>query len=50
MEHAGAVFIRHGGRRDWYQNPTTKVCQPVPRHDEVKEHLARHIVRMLSNK
>jgi len=24
------VLIRHGGRHDWYQNPNTGVCQPVP--------------------
>jgi len=50
IEQASAVFIRHGGRHDWYQNPETKVCQPVPRHNEIKEHLARHIIRMLSDK
>ena len=45
----GAVFIRHGGRHDWYQNPQTGVCQPVPRHREIKEHLARHILKKLAN-
>jgi len=50
IEAAGAVFIRHGGKHDWYQNPETKVCQPVPRHTEIKEHLARHILRMLGRK
>jgi mRNA interferase HicA len=48
LEAAGCVFIRHGGRHDWYQNPVTGVSQPVPRHREVKEHLARHIIRMLA--
>ena len=45
----GCVLVRHGGRHDWYQNPATGVYQPVPRHREVKNHLARHIVTMLSN-
>ncbi|NUN93802.1 MAG: type II toxin-antitoxin system HicA family toxin, partial [Verrucomicrobiae bacterium] len=40
IEKAGAIFIRHGGRHDWYQNPVTKVCQPVPRHAEIHEFLA----------
>ena len=49
IESLGAVFIRHGGRHDWYQNPVTKISQPVPRHREIKEHLARHILKMLGN-
>lgn len=48
IEGSGAKLIRHGGKHDWYQNPTTKIAQPVPRHSEIKEHLARHILRMLS--
>jgi len=39
--------IRHGGRHDWYQNPKTGAAQPVPRHREVNEILAKHILRML---
>ncbi|MEM1157253.1 MAG: hypothetical protein AAGH72_03245 [Verrucomicrobiota bacterium] len=31
----GAKFIRHGRRHDWYFHPETKVCQPVPRHQEL---------------
>ena len=46
-EEQGCVFIRHGGKHDWYQNPQTKVCQPVPRHREIKEFLARSIIRKL---
>ena len=42
------VLIRRGGRHDWYQNPKTKVCQPVPRHREIKDYLARHIIKKLS--
>lgn len=46
----GAVLIRHGGKHDWYQNAATKVCQPVPRHNEINEFLARSILRKLSFK
>jgi predicted RNA binding protein YcfA (HicA-like mRNA interferase family) len=49
IEAQGAVFIRHGGKHDWYQNPKTKVAQPVPRHTEINEHLARHILRKLAD-
>jgi len=49
LEGMGCVFIRHGGKHDWYQNPKTKTSQPVPRHREIKERLARHIIKMLSD-
>lgn len=49
IEGFGCVLVRHGGRHDWYRNPTTGVSQPVPRHREIKDHLARHIIGMLSN-
>jgi predicted RNA binding protein YcfA (HicA-like mRNA interferase family) len=42
------VLIRHGGRHDWYSNPRTGVSQPVPRHKEIKEFLAKHILKKLS--
>lgn len=49
LESMGCVLIRHGARHDWYQNPRSKVAQPVPRHGEINEYLARHIIRMLQN-
>jgi mRNA interferase HicA len=49
IEQAGGEFVRHGGKHDWYRNPTTGVLQAIPRHREVKERLARHIIRMLQN-
>jgi predicted RNA binding protein YcfA (HicA-like mRNA interferase family) len=48
IEAQGGVLIRHGGKHDWYQNPETKVSQPVPRHNEINEHLARSILSKLS--
>ena len=50
LEKAGCAFIRHGGKHDWYQNQDTKISQPVPRHKEINEHLAKHIIKMLSAK
>lgn len=47
IESEGAVLIRHGGKHDWYQNTATKICQPVPRHAEIGENLARSIIRKL---
>ena len=49
IEQNGCVLIRHGGRHDWYQNPRTGACQPIPRHREIKEHLARHILAKLKD-
>jgi len=49
LEEQGCVLIRHGGKHDWYQKPQTKVCQPVPRHREIKEFLARSILKKLGN-
>ena len=49
LRDMGCVFIRHGGKHDWYQNPRTKVSQSVPRHREIKERLAEHIIKMLAD-
>lgn len=48
IEKDGAVFIRHGGNHDWYRNPITGMSQPVPRHREINEYLAKSIIRKLS--
>ena len=45
----GCIRIRAGKRHDWYQNPQTGMCQPIPRHTEIKEPFARHILKMLSD-
>ncbi|MCL1946401.1 MAG: type II toxin-antitoxin system HicA family toxin [Chitinivibrionia bacterium] len=44
----GAIFIRHGGNHDWYKNTKTGVGQPIPRHTEINETLAKNIIRKLS--
>ncbi|HTU19287.1 MAG TPA: type II toxin-antitoxin system HicA family toxin [Gemmataceae bacterium] len=49
LESLGCELVRHGGKHDWYRNPNTGVSQPVPRHREIKEGLARRIIRMLRN-
>ena len=49
LEKTGCILIRHGGRHDWYRNPRTGVSQPVPRHNEINENLAKHILRKLSD-
>jgi len=48
IEAMGCVLIRRGANHDWYQNPASKMSQPVPRHREITDTLARHIIKMLS--
>lgn len=48
-QEMNCILIRHGANHDWYQTPSTGVCQPIPRHREINEKLARHIINMLSN-
>jgi hypothetical protein len=48
IEEAGCILVRHGAKHDWYRNPATGISQPVPRHREIKESLARHILRKLT--
>jgi mRNA interferase HicA len=47
LEETGCVLVRHGGKHDWYRNPKSGVSQPVPRHREIKEFLAKHLIRKL---
>ncbi len=47
LMQAGCVLLRHGARHDIYLNPETGQRQPVPRHSEIDERLARHIKKQL---
>ena len=49
IEGIGCILIRNGSRHDWYQNSKTKISQPIPRHIEINENLAKHILKMLKN-
>jgi len=48
IEKNGAIFIRHGSDHDWYKNPSTGTSESVPRHREIKDLLARKIIKRLS--
>lgn len=50
LEKIGCVFVRHGGSHDWYSNPKTKRSQPIPKHTEINENLAKSIIKKLSDK
>jgi len=44
----GAVLVRHGSNHDWYKNHETGTAESVPRHREIKEQLAKKIIKRLS--
>jgi mRNA interferase HicA len=44
----GCVLLGHGQRHDLNLNPETGKKQPVPRHNELDESLARHILKILT--
>ncbi|KAF0143418.1 MAG: type II toxin-antitoxin system HicA family toxin [Nitrospirota bacterium] len=48
LNNSGCMLIRHGSRHDLYKNPATGKKQPVPRHNEIDETLAKHIIKELA--
>ena len=48
LEKNGAVFVRHGSDHDWYKNKQTGIAEAVPRHLEIKDLLAKKIIKRLS--
>jgi len=50
LADAGCVLHRHGSRHDIYLNPANGKKQPVPRHNEVDDTLAKHIKKNLGVK
>jgi len=49
LEKMGCILVRNSGRHYWYTNPQTKQSQPVPRHTEINENLAKSIIKKLEN-
>jgi mRNA interferase HicA len=50
LREVGCVLLRHGARHDVYLNPATGQKQPVPRHTEIDDALAKHIKKYLGLK
>lgn len=50
LKRAGCVLLGPGARHDIYINPTNGKRQPVPRHTEIDEDLAKHIKKYLGLK
>jgi predicted RNA binding protein YcfA (HicA-like mRNA interferase family) len=49
LEKAGCQLLRHGGRHDIYHQPGTGRSEPVPRHREINEILAKKILKSLQS-
>lgn len=47
LQKAGCILLRAGARHDIYLNPRNGLKQPVPRHSELDNLLARHIRKYL---
>jgi mRNA interferase HicA len=47
LEQAGCLLLRHGAKHDIYHNPKNGRSEPVPRHREINELLARKILKTL---
>lgn len=48
LEQAGCYLIRRGGKHDIYHNPDTGKTEPIPRHREINERLAKKIIKTLT--
>jgi predicted RNA binding protein YcfA (HicA-like mRNA interferase family) len=48
LSKLGCQLVRNGGKHDWYQNKISGACQPIPRHKEINENLAKSIIKKLS--
>ena len=47
LQKAGCILLHPGARHDIYLNPRNGLKQPVPRHSELDDTLARHIRKYL---
>ena len=47
IKKEGCIFLRPGSRHDIYINPKTGQKQPIPRHSEIDNDLAKHIKKYL---
>jgi mRNA interferase HicA len=48
LQEHGCVLAREGGSHSIWSNPRTGRKEAIPRHNDIKRHLARAICRNLS--
>lgn len=49
LTESGCELLRNGAKHDIYHNPSTGKSQPVPRHKEINELLAKKIIKDLTS-
>ncbi|NLI76266.1 MAG: type II toxin-antitoxin system HicA family toxin [Candidatus Riflebacteria bacterium] len=47
LQQHGCSLLRHGANHDIFLNPANGRKQPVPRHADIDDQLARHILKHL---
>ena len=47
LRSQGCAFVREGGRHSWWSNPALNKRSAVPRHNEIRDVLARKICKDL---
>ena len=47
LRQDGGILLRSGANHDIYLNPATGLKQPIPRHTEIDDTLAKHIKKYL---
>jgi mRNA interferase HicA len=50
IEKSDCVLLRNGAKHDIYHNPSTGKTEPIPRHREINERLAKKILKALTEK
>ncbi len=48
LKDKGCILLRNGGKHDIYHNPRKGTTQPIPRHNEINEFLAKKIINDLT--
>jgi mRNA interferase HicA len=48
LELDGCALLRHGAKHDIFHQPKTGKSEPVPRHREINEFLAKKILKSLA--
>jgi len=48
LKRIGCVLLRNGAKHDICHNPKSGKSEPVPRHREVNERLAKKILKSLA--
>ncbi|MFN5513391.1 MAG: type II toxin-antitoxin system HicA family toxin [Cyanobacteriota bacterium] len=48
LEQTGCYLLRYGSKHDIYHNPQNGRSEPIPRHKEINERLAKKIIKSLT--